>query len=167
MLVYINGWWTAGRRHILGGSSRWIAISQIDREFFPHILRLFHLPVSWHKFVKLVTSSVWPCKKLLHWGNVCLSAHAISQPCRHTTSETFRKGYAIYIYDIKLGMLQVRKNEISLRKCSGSSAHLRTFKGTLVTRESARFDNNDNEPKSQVRLLIENECFSRRGSCRP
>jgi len=72
-----------------------------------------------------------------------------------------------YIYDIKLGMLQVRKNEISLRKCSGSSAHLRTFKGTLVTRESARFDNNDNEPKSQVRLLIENECFSRRGSCRP
>ena len=30
-----------------------------------------------------------------------------------------------YIHDIKFGMLQVRKNEISLRKCSGSSAHLR------------------------------------------
>jgi len=28
-----------------------------------------------------------------------------------------------YIYDIKFGMLQVHKNEISLRKCSGSSAH--------------------------------------------
>jgi len=55
-----------------------------------------------------------------------------------------------YIYDIKFGMLQVRKNEISLRKCFGSSAHLRTLEGTLVTRESARFDNNDSEPKSQV-----------------
>jgi len=32
-------------------------------------------------------------------------------------------------------MLQVRKNEISLRKCSGSSAHLRTLEETLVTRD--------------------------------
>jgi len=32
-------------------------------------------------------------------------------------------------------MLQVRKNEISLRKCSGSFAHLRNFEETLVTRE--------------------------------
>ena len=30
------------------------------------------------------------------------------------------------IYDIKFGMLQVRKNEISLRECSGCSAHLRS-----------------------------------------
>jgi len=30
------------------------------------------------------------------------------------------------IYDIKFGMLQVRKNEISLRKCSGVSADLRS-----------------------------------------
>jgi len=62
----------------------------------------------------------------------------------------------------------------------------------LVTKESARFDNNDNETKSQIRLLKfpegnnnfaktpivksvlsffqcqnENECFSRRGNCRP
>jgi len=51
-------------------------------------------------------------------------------------------------------MLQGRKNEISLRKCSGSSAHLHALEGTLVTRESARFDNNDSEPKSQVRLLF-------------
>jgi len=28
------------------------------------------------------------------------------------------------IYDIKFGMLQVRKNEISLRKCSGGTADL-------------------------------------------
>jgi len=32
-------------------------------------------------FVKLVTSSV-PCKKILHWTNVCYSAHAIWQPYR-------------------------------------------------------------------------------------
>jgi len=50
-------------------------------------------------------------------------------------------------------MLQVRKNEISLRKCFGGSAQLRSLEGTLVTRESTRFDNNDSEPKSQVRLL--------------
>jgi len=48
-----------------------------------------------HKFVKLVTSSV-PCKKILHRANICVSAHAISQPCRHTTSETFRQCYEIY-----------------------------------------------------------------------
>jgi len=47
----------------------------------------------------------------------------------------------------------VRENEILLRKCSGGSAHLRTLEGTLVTRESARFDNNHSEPKSQVRQL--------------
>jgi len=57
------------------------------------------------------------------------------------------------IYDIKFGMLQVRKNEILLRKCSGSSAHLRTLEETVVTRGSARFDNNDCEVKSQVSLL--------------
>jgi len=39
------------------------------------------------------------------------------------------------IYDIKSGMLQVRENEISLRRCSGSSAHLRSLEGTLVTRD--------------------------------
>jgi len=57
------------------------------------------------------------------------------------------------IYDIKFGMLQVHKNEISLRECSGSSAHLRTIEGTLVTKGSARFDNNDSETESQVSLL--------------
>jgi len=52
-------------------------------------------------------------------------------------------------------MLPVRKDEISLRKCSGGSAQLRTLEETLVTREAARFDLNhyDSEPKSQVRLL--------------
>jgi len=60
-------------------------------------------------------------------------------------------------------MLHVRKNEISLRKCSGGSAHLCTSEGTLVARESARFDNNDCEPKSQGRqrkLPEENYNFS-------
>jgi len=31
------------------------------------------------------------------------------------------------IYDITFGMLQVHKNEISLRKCSGGSAQLHTL----------------------------------------
>jgi len=57
------------------------------------------------------------------------------------------------IYDIEFGMLQVCKNEISLRECSGSFAQLRTSEGALVNRESTRFDNNDSEPKSQVSLL--------------
>ena len=37
-----------------------------------------------------------------------------------------------YVYDIKFGMLQVRGNEISLRKQSGSTACLRTLEETLV-----------------------------------
>jgi len=36
-----------------------------------------------------------------------------------------------YIYD-KLGMLQGRENEISLRKWSGGTAQLRTLERTLV-----------------------------------
>jgi len=36
--------------------------------------------------------------------------------------------------------------------CANALVVLRsTSEGTLVTKESARFDNNDNEPKSQVR----------------
>ena len=59
------------------------------------------------------------------------------------------------VYDIKFWMLQVRNNEISLRKWSGGSAQLRTLEETLVIREAARFDLNhyDSEPESQVRLL--------------
>jgi len=48
------------------------------------------------------------------------------------------------ICDIKFGMLQVRKNEISLRKSSGGSADLRSctpwLRGNTSTRESAQFD---------------------------
>jgi len=36
-----------------------------------------------------------------------------------------------YIYDVEFGMMQVRKNEISQRKWSGSIAQLRTLEGTL------------------------------------
>ena len=56
--------------------------------------------------------------------------------------------------DTQFGMLQVCKNEISLRKSSGSSAQLRTLEGALAAREAARFDYNDSEPKSQGRLLF-------------
>jgi len=46
--------------------------------------------------VREVSHQQCPWKDILHWANVCFSAHAISQPCRHTISETFRKGY-VYI----------------------------------------------------------------------
>ena len=104
-----------------------------------------------HKFVKLVTNSV-PCKKILHRANICVSAHAISQPCRHTTSETFRKVYAMYIrYQIW--------NVASAQECDFTAQMLCWFcavvhlRGTQVTRESARFDDNHSEPKSQFRLF--------------
>jgi len=38
---------------------------------------------------------------IVDWTNVCLSAHAIAQPCEHATSEAFQavKGlWNIYIY---------------------------------------------------------------------
>jgi len=53
----------------------------------------------------------------------------------------------------QIWMLQVHKNEISLRKCSGGSAQFRALEWTLVPREPGRFDNNDSETKSQVSLL--------------
>jgi len=37
-----------------------------------------------------------------------------------------------YVYDIKFEMLQVRKNEVLLRKWPGGSTHLRTLEGTLT-----------------------------------
>ena len=53
-----------------------------------------------HKFVKLVANSV-PCKKILHWANVCFGTHSISQLYRHTTGETFAKAFAMNIrYEI-------------------------------------------------------------------
>jgi len=66
-----------------------------------------------------------------------------------------------YIYDIKFGMLQVRKNEISLRKCSGGSAdravvHLRgntSYQGVcaMIT-VAVTLDNSGSDPKSQDTL---------------
>jgi len=35
-----------------------------------------------------------------------------------------------YIYDVNFGMLQLRENEMSLRKVSGVTAQLRTLEGT-------------------------------------
>jgi len=37
-------------------------------------------------FIAISVSS----KKILRWAKVCFSAHAITQPCRHTNSETFQ-----------------------------------------------------------------------------
>jgi len=46
---------------------------------------------------------------------------------RHITGETFQALQGLYyIYDIKFVTLEVRENEISLRKWSGGTAHLRS-----------------------------------------
>ena len=49
------------------------------------------------------------------------------------TEKRFKRynDYAISIYDMKFGMLQVRTNEISLRKWSDGTAQLRTLEGTM------------------------------------
>jgi len=44
-----------------------------------------------------------------------------------------------HICDIDFGMVQVRENEISLRKWSGVTAHLRTLDGTPVNALRAYF----------------------------
>ena len=41
-------------------------------------------------FDSLYRESSVPSEKILHWGNVCFSAHAIAQPCRRTKSEAFQ-----------------------------------------------------------------------------
>jgi len=60
------------------------------------------------------------------------------QVCNHADAQTFKrfKRYKAYatLHDIKFGMLQVRENEISLRKWFGGTAHLRSLEGTLPTR---------------------------------
>jgi len=104
-----------------------------------------------HKFMKSVTSSVpvrtFYIEQMFFSVRMQFNKHVHTQPV---------KRFERAIYHIKFGMfgmLQVRKNEVSLRRCPGGSAQLRTPDGTLVTRVSARFDNNDSEPKSQVSLL--------------
>jgi len=39
--------------------------------------------------VREVSQQQSPSKSILHWAVVCFSAHAISPPFRHTTSETY------------------------------------------------------------------------------
>ena len=46
-----------------------------------------------------------------------------------------------YAYVIKFGMLQVRENEISLRKCSDGTAHLLILEGTLATGKAVSTSN--------------------------
>jgi len=56
-----------------------------------------------------------PSEKILHWANVCFSAHATSEASQG-------------LYDIKSGMLQVYQNEISQ---ANSLVLLRTLGRTL------------------------------------
>jgi len=51
-----------------------------------------------------------------------------------TNSEAFPtlEGYAVYIRRMEFRMLEVRENEISLRKLSGGTTHLCTLGWTLL-----------------------------------
>jgi len=49
----INGGQTSARRHVLCGSSSWIAVFQIDSELSPHMWCLFHLSTYLHEFGRL------------------------------------------------------------------------------------------------------------------
>jgi len=68
--------------------------------------------------------TVFPLRKIHIEQNISFSAHAIAQPCRHTNGEAFQA--LTGLCDIKFGMLQVRENEISPRKRSGITGHLRS-----------------------------------------
>jgi len=75
-----------------------------------------------HKFVKSVTSSV-PVRKfyieqMFPLVRMQFHNHVDTKPVKR-----FERSMRC-IYDIKLEILQMRKNEISLRKCSAGS-HLR------------------------------------------
>jgi len=55
----------------------------------------------------------------------------------HADSKTMKrslgwKGYAIYTYNTKFGLLEVRDNEISLRTLCSGTRQLRTLEGTLA-----------------------------------
>jgi len=97
--VYTNGGRTAGRRHILCGTSRWIAISQIARELLPHISRLFHVSMCLRKFVKWVTSRVPVSKSYIEQMFVSVRMqfhnHADTQHSQWNVSEGLYNIYKI------------------------------------------------------------------------
>jgi len=68
---------------------------------------------------------------LLRTKRMQLRNHADTQPVQRYLPQ---KVYAIYIYRIKFGMLEVLENEIALLKLSGGTAQLRTLEGTLMIR---------------------------------
>jgi len=55
-----------------------------------------------------------------------------------------------HIYNIKLGMLEMRENEISLRKWSSGTAQLRTVEGTVPARV---FSIAENIAKARLRII--------------
>jgi len=104
-----------------------------------------------HKFVKLVTSSV-PVRKFYidqMFVSVRMQCH------NHVDTQTVKRvERAMQYYTISnLECCKCARMRFSLRKCSGGCADFRTLEGTLVTKGTARFDNNDCELKSQFRLL--------------
>jgi len=67
-----------------------------------------------------------PSKNILHCANISLVRMQLRSHW-HTTSKAFQALKGLF------GMLQVRKNEISLRNWSGGTAKLRNWEGTLTT----------------------------------
>jgi len=55
------------------------------------------------------------------------------------TNYTFNSNSLSFVFVLLqcFGMLQVRKNEKSLRKWSGGTAHLRTFRGSIGCKKCA------------------------------
>jgi len=98
-IVYNNGGRIAGRRHILCGSSRWTVISQIYRVVASYLTFVSFINV-FTQVREIVTSSVvFPVRTFYieqMFVSVRMQFHNYGD-CRHTTSETFRQGYAMYI----------------------------------------------------------------------
>jgi len=67
--------------------------------------------------------------------------HVVDTQKWNVSSVTKATRALLYIYDIKFGMLQVRENEISLRKLSRGIAQLRIVEGTLNSGFLSRFLN--------------------------
>jgi len=72
-------------------------------------------------------------KKILHWANVCFSAHAIAQSYIHTISEPFQaaRGLCDIYAIIDLECYKRARIRISLRKWSGGTGQLRIFRGNI------------------------------------
>jgi len=81
--------------------------------------------------------TLFPLRKFYAEQMLALLRTKRMQLRNHADSKTMKrslgwKGYAIYTYNIKFGLLEVRENEISLRTVCSGTRQLLTLEGTLV-----------------------------------